>query len=135
MKPAVFPTRRAAFVLLEAMLGVAIFAVGVIALGACVNNCLSAEAARAQDQRVRLALSNRMAEIEAGAVILEETKTEKLKGLFEGITLKQTRKVLDKKNEDDQELRELYTVTLEASWMNGTQSQSKDLSFYVLRTR
>ena len=117
------------------MLGVAIFAVGVIALGACVNNCLSAEAARTQDQTARLVLANRMAEIEAGAVILEDVKTEKLKGAFEGITLKQMRKPLEKQNEDKQDLRGLYIVSLEASWMNGRQPQLKTLSFYVLRTR
>lgn len=123
------------FVLLEAMLGVAIFAIGVIALGQCVNACLAAEAARTQDQTARLVLSNRMAEIEAGAVVLEDAKTEKLKGPFEGISLKQTRKALNKKNENDQELVGLQIVTLEASWSNGRQEQAKDLSFYVLRTK
>src|SRR5205823_8553433 len=72
------PTRHsAAFVLLEVMLGVLIFSIGVLALGQCVNNCIAAESARNDDQRARLALENRMAEIEAGEVETTKAQTDK----------------------------------------------------------
>ena len=58
--------RRGGFVLIEVMLGVMIFAIGVLALGRCVNNCISAETLREETERARLALENRMAEVEAG---------------------------------------------------------------------
>jgi Tfp pilus assembly protein PilV len=124
-----------AFVLLEVMLGVAIFAIGVIALARCVDNCLTAEIARADDQRARLALENRMAEIEAGGVTVEDQKTEKLEGMFEGMTLTQSRTPLKEKNEKNEDLAGLYDVELEVDWTNGREPQSKTLSFYVLRNK
>jgi hypothetical protein len=126
---------QASFVLLEAMLGVTIFVVGILALGKAVNNCLDAGAARAEDEWARRALANRMAEIESGAVFVDVPREEKLKGVFEGITLKQERKALDLKNEKDQPITGLFVVNLEAQWMSGRQPQSKALSFYVTSTR
>lgn len=127
--------RRASFVLLEAMLGVAIFAVGIIGLGKAVGNCLTAEAARRDDTRARMALENRMAEIEARAVLIDVPKTDELEGMFSGITLKQTAVPLDKKNEKNEPLTGLSQVTLEAAWRSGSQPQAKSLSFYVYRPR
>lgn len=117
------------------MLGVTIFVVGILALGKAVNNCLDAGAARAEDEWARRALANRMAEIESGAVFVDVPREEKLKGVFEGITLKQERKALDLKNEKDQPITGLFVVNLEAQWMSGRQPQSKALSFYVTSTR
>ncbi len=126
---------RRAFVLLEVMLGVAIFAMGVIALGRCVNNCLSAEIARAEDERARLALENRMAEIESGEVVIEDPKTEELEGRFAGLTLKQSRTQLKVKNEKNEDILGLYKIDLEVDWNNGNEPQVKQLTFYVLRSR
>jgi type II secretory pathway component PulJ len=124
-----------AFILLEVMLGVLIFAIGVLSLGRCVDNCISAEAARNEDQRARLALENRMAQIEAGEVNISQLKTDKLEGMFAGMTLKQSRKPLGAKNEKNEPLNGLYQVEVEANWMSGKEPQSKKLSFYVLRSR
>ncbi len=122
-----------AFVLLEAMLGVAIFAIGILALANCVNNCLVAETVKVEDSRARLALQNRMAEIESGAFKFEGTKTEKLTGMFDGITLKQTRVPLKLETEKKEKLLGLYNVTIQASWESGGQPQSKAISFYVFK--
>src|SRR5881296_4473041 len=54
-----------AFALYEVVLGVAIFAVGVLALGRAVENCLTASTLNAEEEAVRQILSNRMAEIQA----------------------------------------------------------------------
>jgi len=117
------------------MLGVMIFSLGVLGLGHCVNNCLAAEAARWDDQRARLALENRFAQIEAGEVSTVKDLNDQLEGMFDGLTLKQTRKPLGAKNEKDQELNGLYEITLEVLWTSGHEPQSKSLSFYVLRAK
>lgn len=124
-----------AFVLLEVMLGVMIFSVGVLALGRCVNNCLAAEGARRDDQRARLALENRMAQIETGEVLTEKNLSDKLEGMFTGMTLKQSRKPLHLKNEKDEDLPGLYEVSLEVDWQSGGEPQAKTLTLYVLRAR
>lgn len=123
--------RRAGFVLLEAMLAVAIFALGMLALGRCVSNCISAERFKLEDTRARQALANRVAEIESSLQPLPERTEEKLKGSFEGITLRQRSVPLKKKNEQNVELTGLRAVTLEVSWLSGGDPQSRQLTFYV----
>ena len=125
-----------AFWLLEAMLAVAIFALGVLALGGAVHNCLIAQHMAQDDVRARLALGNRAAEIEAGSVKLADSTVEDLKGAFEGMKLKQTRVPLKRKNEKDQEITGIYAVTLEVSWKADGQDLTRELDFYVYpRTR
>ena len=52
-----------AFALYERLTGLTrFFAVGALALGRAVQNCLSASALNAEEERVRQILSNRMAE-------------------------------------------------------------------------
>lgn len=123
--------RRAGFVLLEAMLAVAIFALGVIALGRCVSSCVAAERFKAEDARARRVLENRMAEIEAESVAANNASEEKLKAPFEGMTLKQKRVILKKKNEKKAEMTGLYAVTLEVTWLSDRETQSRQLTFYV----
>src|SRR2546423_10112342 len=53
------------FALYEVLLGLAIFALGVLALGRAVENCLNANTLNAEENRVRQILSNRMAEVQA----------------------------------------------------------------------
>ena len=124
--------RRSGFLLLETMIGVALFAFGIIALARCVNQCLVAEAIKNQDQVAKLALENRMAEIEAGAVLIEgEQPAEKMKGMFSAITLKQSRRPAMLKNEHNEELNGVYLVTLEALWHTPDGDQAKELTFYA----
>src|SRR5437763_7522883 len=52
------------FALYEVLMGVAIFAFGVLALGRAVENCLNASTLNAEEERVRLILANRMAEVQ-----------------------------------------------------------------------
>ena len=118
---------KSGFLLLETMLGVAIFAIAMLALAKCVQQCIRAEEYRWQDERARLALSNRMAEIEAGAVFFEKNQDEKLSGFFDGITLRQTRQPAGLQNEQKKELRGLFRIQLEAIWQDG----SKPITFYV----
>src|SRR5439155_5060148 len=62
------------FALYEVLLGVFIFAIGVLALGRAVENCLSASALSAEEDRVRQILSNRMAEVQATPGIPDTTR-------------------------------------------------------------
>ena len=120
-----------AFVLLEAMIAVAMFSIGVLALGKCVENCITAEMIKVEDERARRFLSNRMAEIEQGAVVMRDKETEELKGEFEGMSLRTTRVPMKKKNEDNKELFGIFIITLELEWKAKGQPRSRELTFYV----
>lgn len=122
--------RSRAFVLLEVMLAVMIFAIGVIALGRCVENCLAADHLKDDDVRARQALGNAMALIEGGAVVLSDSSTDDLKGIFDGMKLKTTRKPVQEKNEKGQDIFGVFLVTLDVSWKAGGEVQSRQLEFY-----
>src|SRR5881392_1870349 len=67
-----------AFALYEVLIGVTIFAVGVLALGRAVENCLNASTLNAEEERVRQILSNRMAEVQARPGFPDATKELKI---------------------------------------------------------
>ena len=119
------------FMLLEALLAVTIFALGVLTLGRCVSNCLAAERLKEEDALARRALENRWAEIESGAVPLTDASTEELKGAFAGMTMKMTRVLVKKKNEKEEKIEGISAVTLEVTWESGQEEQAKELIFYV----
>src|SRR6187402_1435770 len=97
--------RKSGFVLLECMLAVAIFALGILALGRCVENCLKAEKYRREESLGQRALANYWRQIEAGAIPLtDKAEGEKLKGAWDGMTLNMYREPLALKNEEEQEL-------------------------------
>jgi type II secretion system protein I len=122
--------RRDGFVLLEAMLAVAIFAIGVITLGRCVNNCMTAERLKREDILAGEVFENRLAEIEAGATPLESSPRETLKSPFDGMKLKQTIVPLKMRNENDRDLSGLFSVTLILT--RSGESRERSLTFYVL---
>src|ERR1700724_2840188 len=62
------------FALYEVLRGVAIFAFGVLALGRAVENCLNASTLNAEENRVRLILSHRMAEVQTTPGLPETAK-------------------------------------------------------------
>ena len=123
---------RSGFMLFEAMLAVVIFALGVISLGRSVENCLRAEKFRREEGLARRLLTNRMTEILAGAIPLTDKSSEKWdKGPWEGMELATTRQPLELKNEKEQELFGLYQVTLLLRWKSGTETMTRDLTFYI----
>ena len=125
------PVFQRGVVLIEAMIAVAIFSIGVLALGRCVEQCITAEMIKEEDERARRFLASRMAEIEQGSVVVTDKASEELKGEFEGMLLRTTRVPLKKKNEDNKELFGLFSITLELVWKNKGQEQSRELNFYV----
>jgi hypothetical protein len=117
------------------MLGVAIFAMGVISLGACVSNCITAESARQETEHARLALDNRMAEVEAGVIPTDKDRSDDLGDAFPGMTLKQSRRPVSAKTEKGDKILNLYQVDIEVDWTTDHEPQSRAISFYVLRSK
>src|SRR5207249_9797285 len=70
---------RRAFALYEVLLGITIFALGVISLGRAVENCLNASTINAEENVVRQILSDRMAEVQAASAVPEAEKEFKIK--------------------------------------------------------
>lgn len=132
MKMRILPS---GFVLIEVMLGVMIFSMGVLALGSCVSNCIGAESVRQETERARLALENRMAEVEAGQVSTTKELTDDLGDSFPGMTMKQSRRPVTAENEKGDKIEGLYEVDLEVDWTSENQPQSRAISFYVLRSK
>ena len=135
MKRACHRGKKRGVMLLEAMLAVAIFAIGVITLGRCVSNCVAAQRLKEEDVLARRALENRWAEIESGAVRLAASggasAAEDLKGPFAGMKLKTLTVPVKKKNEKEEKIEGISAVTLTATWESGGEEQSKELIFYV----
>ena len=136
MKPnvSVATARRAgvkAFLLLEVVMAVAIFALAVLAMAACVENLINAQTIKDEDEKVRRFLASRMAEIQAGAIPLTDTATEDIKDSLPKMKLKTTRTQLKRKNEKGVELTGLYMVTLDLVWLSGNEKMERSLSFYI----
>ena len=123
--------KAAGFLLLEAMLAVAIFGFGVIALSRCVENCMRAERIRREEGLAQRVLANYFTQIETEALPLADHSTEQLKGAWADMTMNITREQMKLQNEKEQELFGLYKVTLDVSWSAGRETIHRDLSFIL----
>ena len=137
MRRAFHSGKKRGVMLLESMLAVAIFAIGVITLGRCVSNCIAAQRQQEEEVLARRALENRWAEIETGAVVLGAaggggtSSSEELKGTFSGMKMKTVSVPVKKKNEKEEKIEGISAVTLTVLWESGGNEQSKELIFYV----
>src|ERR1700745_4524223 len=66
------------FALYEVLIGLAVFALGLIALGRAVENCINASTISAEDNVVRQILSDRMAEVQAASAVPDTEKEFKI---------------------------------------------------------
>jgi hypothetical protein len=121
------------FALYEVMIGVTIFVVGVLALGRSVENCLNASEITTDENRIRIILSNRMAEIQTSPGNPDASKILKIKSDFGVVRLIQKSVPAGLKQEEGIELGGLRRVLLTAEWSRGGTKQSKQISFYVYR--
>jgi Tfp pilus assembly protein PilV len=122
-----------AFALYEVLLGVTIFAVGVLVLGRSLENCLNASAVNEEENRVRQALSNRMAEIQASPGTPDPTHEWKVETGFGVVKLKE--KTVPAGLKDDKTiLYGINKVTLTAEWSRKGVAQSQQVVFYVYRS-
>ncbi len=121
------------FALYEVMIGVTIFVVGILALGRSVENCLNASEITTDENRIRIILANRMAEIQTSPGNPDASKVMKIKSNFGTVRLIQKSSPARLKQEDGMELGGLRRVLLTAEWSRGGTRQSKQISFYVYR--
>ena len=123
-----------AFALYEVLLGVAIFAVGVIALGRMVENCLNASTISAEESAVRQILSDRMAEIQAAPVVPDAEKEFKVTSSYGVLKLVQKSAPAGLTEPGNTLLSGISLVTLTAYWQRGRVARSKQIQFYVYRS-
>jgi hypothetical protein len=121
------------FALYEVVLGVAILAVGVLALGRAVENCLNASMLNAEEEAVRQILSNRMAEIQAAPGFPDRAKEFKIQSGYGAVKLVQKSAPADLTEPGGTRLSGINLVTLTAQWERGGSSQSRQIKFYVYR--
>jgi len=137
--------KDAGFALYEVLLGLAIFAIGVIALGRAVNNCVTASGLSADDARVRQILANRMAEVQTTPGQPDSEKEIKIDTGYGIVRLLQKAQPEDLKEESSiagstggtflTPIIGISRVTLTAQWVRGGVRQSKQIAFYVYRPR
>jgi hypothetical protein len=136
--PATPVRRRArskyAFALYEVLLGVAIFALGVIALGRAVQNCINASSISAEENVVRQILSDRMAQVQAASVVPEAQKEFKVGTSYGKVILTQKTAPAPLTEPDNTIIDGINLVTLTARWQHAGIPQSKQIQFYVYRS-
>ncbi|MBA3962107.1 MAG: hypothetical protein H0X40_09420 [Chthoniobacterales bacterium] len=121
------------FALYEVLLGLTIFVVGIFALGRAVENCLNASELSEEENRVRLLLSNRMAEVQATPQVPDASKEDKIDTGYGIVRLIQSSEPKELQNADDTVVGGITAVTLRAEWTRGGIRQNKQLVFYVYR--
>ncbi len=126
--------RQSAFALYEVLLGVAIFAIGVISLGRAVENCLNASTINAEENVVRQILSDRMAEVQAASAVPETEKEFKIKTSYGRVNLTQKTAPAVLTEPDNTLITGINLVTLTARWEHAGVPQSKQIQFYVYRS-
>ena len=125
--------RRSAFALYEVVIGLAIFALGVIALGKSAQNCINASGLSSQEDRVRQILANRMAEIQATPGFPDRNKSTTIETGYGDVRLIQTSEPAGLKGEKNTELQGINVVRLRAEWTRNGVAQSRKIDFYVYR--
>ena len=125
---------RRAFALYEVLLGVAVFALGVIALGRAVENCINASTISAEDNVVRQILSDRMAQVQAASAVPDAEKEFKLDTNYGRVSLQQKTTPAALTEPDNTLVTGINIVTLTARWAHAGVSQSRQIQFYVYRS-
>ena len=128
------PKSKYAFALYEVLLGVAIFALGVIALGRAVENCINASTISAEENVVRQILSDRMAQVQAALAVPDAEKEFKIKTSYGRVTLTQKAAAAALTEPDNTSITGINLVTLTAHWEHAGVPQSKQIQFYVYRS-
>ena len=125
--------RSGAFALYEVLLGLAIFALGVLALGRAVENCLNASTLNAEENRIRQILSNRMAEVQATPGRPDESKEFNVDTGYGIVKVIQKSAPAGLENDGGAALTGVNLVTLTARWTRAGANQSQQIEFYVYR--
>ena len=121
------------FALYEVLMGLAIFALGVLALGRAVENCLNASTLNAEEDRVRQILSNRMAEVQATPGFPDPSKEFNIDTGYGMVKLIQKSAPAELEEDDGTQLTGVNQVVLTAKWKRGGAEQAQQIEFYVYR--
>ena len=121
------------FALYEVLIGLAIFALGVLALGRAVQNCLNASTLNAEENRVRQILSNRMAEVQATPGFPDPAKEFNVDTGYGIVKVVQKSVPAELTEPNKTMLNGINLVTLIAQWQRGGVPQSRQIRFYVYR--
>ena len=124
---------KKAFALYEVLMGLAIFALGVLALGRAVENCLNASTLNAEEDRVRQILSNRMAEVQATPGSPDPAKEFNVDTGYGTVKLIQKSAPAELEEDNGVQLAGVNRVTLTAKWKRGGAEQFQRIEFYVYR--
>src|SRR5437660_5887175 len=116
-----------AFALYEVLLGLAIFAVGVLALGRAVQNCLNASTLSAEENRVRQILANRMAEVQTTAGAPDPSKEFNIDTGYGMVKLIQKSASAGLEEDNGAPLAGVTQVTLTVKWTRGGGEQSQQI--------
>jgi len=122
------------FALYEVLIGVAVFAVGVIALGRAVENCINASTISAEDNVVRQILSDRMAQVQAAAAVPDAEKEFKIDTHYGRVILQQKTAPAALTEPDNTLITGINIVTLTARWEHAGVEESRQIQFYVYRS-
>jgi len=132
-KPGTRNARRA-FALYEVLIGVAIFAIGVIALGRAVQNCLNASTISAEEKAVQQILSDRMGEVQAASTVPDAQKEFKVNSSYGVVRLVQKTVPAELTEPGNTLLNGINLVTLTANWQHAGVPEAKQIQFYVYRS-
>ena len=121
------------FALYEVLMGLAIFALGVLALGRAVENCLNASTLNAEENRVRQILSNRLAEVQATPGFPDPSKEFNVETGYGTVKVIQKSAPAELEEDNGVQLAGVNRVTLTAKWTRGGAEQSQQIEFYVYR--
>ena len=122
-----------AFALYEVLLGLAVFAIGILALGRAAQDCLNASTLSTTEDRVRQILANRMAEIQTKPGPPDVSQQSKIDTGYGIVKLTQKSVPADFKDDQNRVLSGINLVTLTAQWEAGGVTQSRSIEFYVYR--
>jgi Tfp pilus assembly protein PilV len=125
---------RYAFALYEVLIGVAVFALGVIALGRAVENCINASTISAEDNVVRQILSDRMAQVQAASAVPDAEKEFKIDTSYGRVILQQKTALAALTEPDNTLITGMNIVTLTARWQHAGVPESRQIQFYVYRS-
>jgi hypothetical protein len=123
-----------AFALYEVLIGVAIFVIGVIALGRAVENCLNASTISSEERAVQQILSDRMGEIQAAPTVPDAQKEFKVNSSYGLVRLVQKAVPAGLTEPGNTLLNGINLVTLTAYWLHAGVPESKQIEFYVYRS-
>ena len=121
------------FILLEAMMATAIFAIAVLALARCIESGIQSGVILKEDARAQRALVNYKLELEAGLWgPPSDGQSVELQREFAGMRIRQSVTPLELVDQNKNVVGGISEVNLELSWLNGGGIKAvKQLKFYV----